>query len=108
MIFSESWPGIFILLILALFIFHLFRNTNYKITDNQLYIKSGFIYQSKIDINQIKKISHTRSILSAPALSFDRLEILYNKFDSVIISPENKEEFVAELKKINPRIQITL
>jgi hypothetical protein len=43
--------------------------------------------------------------MSSPALSLDRIEIFYNKFDSVIISPKNKADFVAELKSINPAIE---
>ena len=108
MIFLKNWIAISILLLLSLFILHIFRNTWYRIEGNLLQIKSGFIYRSTIDIGTIKRISSTRSFFSAPALSLDRLEVLYNKFDSVLISPENKEEFVDELKKINPSIQTTL
>lgn len=104
MLFLKSWAGLAILVLLAFFIFHIFRNTYYKIDDSQLYIKSGFIYNSVIDINLIRKVNRTYNILSAPSLSFDRIEIHYNKFDTVIISPENKEDFVKELKKINPQI----
>lgn len=108
MIFLKNWIAISILFLLSLFILHIFRNTWYRIEGNLLQIKSGFIYRSTIDIGTIKRISSTRSFFSAPALSLDRIEVLYNKFDSVLISPENKEEFVDELKKINPSIQTTL
>jgi hypothetical protein len=108
MLFTKSWLGVFILVLLSLFILHIFRNTFYKIDGNLLYVRSSFIYRSTIEIGSIKRISSTRSFFSAPALSLDRLEVLYNKFDSVVISPENKEEFVNELKKINPGIQTAL
>ena len=43
---------------------------------------------------------------SAPANSFDRIEIIYNKFDSIIISPENKQQFIESLLVINPDIKV--
>jgi len=39
--------------------------------------------------------------------SLDRLEIFYNRFDSVVISPEDKAGFIAELTKLNPEIEVT-
>ena len=105
MIILKNWIAILILLLLSLFIIHIFRNTWYKIEGNLLHIRSGFIYRSTIKIGDVRRISRTRSFFSAPALSLDRLEILYNKFDSVVISPERQEEFVSELKNINPNIE---
>jgi len=46
----------------------------------------------------------TNSILSAPALSFDRIEIFYNRFDSIVISPGDNAAFIADLKEINSAI----
>ncbi|MEO6149304.1 MAG: PH domain-containing protein [Mucilaginibacter sp.] len=82
-----------------------FLNTKYTITsDNLLKIKSGFIINKQVPISTISKIKPTGSWLSAPALSFDRLEIFYDQFDSVVISPKDKDEFIALLKTINPGI----
>lgn len=108
MLWIKSWPGLLILLLLAFFILHLFLNTNYRIDRKTLIIKCGFIYRNKIEIDRIKKISSTKSILSAPALSLDRLEIFYQKYDSVVVSPENKISFIEDLKKVNPTIEVTL
>ena len=89
---------------IALFIFSFF-NTAYTITaDHLLKIKCSVIINMEIDINTISKITKTLSALSSPALSFDRIEIHYNKYDSVIVSPKNKAEFIARLKTINPAI----
>jgi len=52
----------------------------------------------------IRKIEETNNPLSAPALSIDRLEIHFNKFDSLLISPKNKKDFIADLQQINPEI----
>jgi hypothetical protein len=86
--------------------FPVFFNTYYAIsTDGVLSVKCGMFFNSKINISDISKIEDTRSILSAPALSMDRMEIFYNKFDSIVISPADKAGFVATLQKINPGIR---
>ena len=85
-------------------LFHIFKNTAYTINGNTLNIKSSFIYNKTIDINTIRKIVETRTPLSSPANSLDRLEVYYDKFDRVIISPKEKEKFVQHLRQLNPAI----
>ena len=64
------------------------------------------IWWIKVEINSIKRIYKTRNPLTSPALSLDRIAIVYNKYDEVLISPKNKQEFVEELLKINPDILV--
>jgi hypothetical protein len=45
------------------------------------------------------------TILSAPALSLDRLEVS-GAFGSVVVSPDDKVAFVQALKRIAPQMQI--
>lgn len=97
--------GLLCLAIVGIIFFPIFFNTYYAIVNDTLKIKCGFFLNTSIGIETIKKIENTRTVLSSPALSLDRIEIYYNKFDSVIISPENKADFVAELKSINPAIE---
>jgi hypothetical protein len=61
-----------------------------------------------LDIQSIKKIEKTRSMLSSPAASLDRLEITYNKWDFVFIAPKDKAAFVAQLKQLNPEIIVKI
>jgi len=108
MVSLKIWPAVIILLLVGLFIVHLFLTTYYQIHGVFLKIKSGLIYSSTIDIRSIKRIVKTRTYFSAPATSLDRLEILYNKFDTVIISPNDKDHFIKELKSVNPGIEVKL
>jgi len=62
----------------------------------------------KIDISSIRKIEATNNIISSPAASFDRLEIFYKTYESIIVSPKNKDEFLSDLTRINPKIEIKL
>ena len=88
----------------GLIVFPILLYTRYLINNNNLNVRSGLIININIDINKIKKIVSTDSISSAPALSSDRIEIFYNTYDSVIISPQNKKDFIETLKQINPAI----
>ncbi|WP_428663382.1 PH domain-containing protein [Runella sp.] len=41
-------------------------------------IKSGLFFSKSLEINSIKKIVETRNPISSPALSLDRIELIYN------------------------------
>jgi len=87
------------------FVLHIFLMTDYRIEDNILEIKSGFLVHLKIDIAEIKEIRKTSSLMSSPAPSFDRIEIKYGKYDEVIISPKDKVTLAKDLTIINPAIK---
>jgi len=103
----KLWLGVVILGCAVVFILHMFFNTYYTITGAQLLIKSGFVINITMDIGSIKKITPTNSILSSPALSMDRLDIAYNKYDNVMVSPKDKTGFITRLIQINPSIKTT-
>ena len=100
------FTAFFSVAIVSLIVLPMLLNTNYTINgDGTLRVKCGFFVNLLIEIDQIRKIEPTRSALSSPALSLDRIEIFYNKFDSVIVSPEQKQAFIAALQSINPAIE---
>ena len=86
--------------VLVLF-FLLSKTIKYRIEGENL-----MIWNTKIEIKSIRKIYRTNNPLSSPALSLDRLAIVYNKFDEILISPKERNEFIDELLKINPSIEI--
>lgn len=83
------------------FVFLLFKSIKYEIDGKMLKI-----WRTKIDIKSIRKIYRTNNPLSSPALSLDRIAVVYNKFDEVLISPKEREAFIQELLKINPDIEV--
>jgi hypothetical protein len=95
-----------LLLSTCVFIVYLVLCTYYEIGEGMLRVKSGFFLDRSIPINTIIKIEATNNPISAPATSLDRLEVFYNKFDSVIISPKEKLAFIVHLKQINSKIQV--
>ena len=104
-IYERVWEGLIIIIVTIALIAHLFANTYYVVTPSELRIKCG-IFCQKIEINKIRKISETKNIISSPALSLDRLEIMYNKFDTVLISPRDKTGFVTAITEMKPSIEI--
>ncbi len=93
-----------LLIIVNAFVLHLFLKTDYTIENEELKIRSGFFKEKPIAISEIKAIRKTNSIISAPAASFDRIEVKYKVFNTIIISPKDKKDFIQHLKKINPNI----
>lgn len=88
-----------------IFLLSMFYNTGYLVKSGVIKIKSGFL-KSQVKIKDIREIKASRTLLSAPALSLDRLEIKYNRYDFVIISPADKVEFCNLLLEENPDIII--
>ena len=97
--------GAVVLLLATLFMVYFLLTTYYEIGDGVLRIKSGFLINRTILITNIKKIEATNSPVGAPAASLDRLEVSYNKYQSVILSPKKKRMFVSHLIRLNPKIQ---
>ena len=108
MIVDHAWPGLIVNIAVLGFIAYLFTSTYYIINGNDLIVRSGFLFKRTIKIDRIKKIEETNNPLSSPAASLDRLAIYYNKFDFVLISPKDKMDFIAQLKRINGEIEVVL
>lgn len=84
-------------------VFLMFKSIKYKIDGDKL-----IVWWNKIDIQSIKKIYSTNNPLSSPALSLDRIAVVYNTYDEILISPKEREAFIRELLKINPNIEVQL
>ncbi|MDZ7934047.1 MAG: PH domain-containing protein [Emticicia sp.] len=109
MVFEKDWLGGIVILSVILLIFSIILKTYYQIEGSTLKIVSGFIVNKEIQIKNIRKIVKTRSLLSSPALSVtNRIEVFYDKYDTIIISPEEQEAFISALKSFNHEIEIKL
>ncbi len=109
---NHSWK-LYLLLIASniipvFLIINIYTNTYYSIDEDKLTlrIKSGFIINYKYDINKITKIRSTRTWLSSPALSLDRIELTIGRYNKVVISPKHKAQFINHLKALNPDILV--
>lgn len=97
-----SWTGVLFLGIISLLVFLDFT-TCYIIKDKRLIIKYNIFLKKTIEIAEIYKVCKNNS---TSKMKLDTVEIFYKKFDSVAVFPKEKENFIEELLKINPNIQI--
>lgn len=103
---GELFGASVLILVIMLLFFYGANNTYYVVNSSQksLIILSGLFFKKSIEIDSIKRVEDSNSLLSAPAMSMKRLEIIYNKFDSILISPKDKEGFVVALQEVKPEI----
>ena len=88
-------------------IYDMLLHTDYTISGGKLHIRCGFLFRMDLPIFNILEITHKSTILSSPALSAKRIGLRYGKRRWVYISPKDQEEFISDLRTINPTIQIS-
>jgi hypothetical protein len=92
-----------------LFIVLLFTGIRYVISDYKLISRVGFLSFGSVNITDIISVERSYNPLSSPAASIKRLRISLRKGVSpsyMLISPVKEQEFIEELKKINPNIYV--
>jgi hypothetical protein len=72
-------------------------STKYTLFDDVLIVKSA-LFTWVVPLNEIHRVAATSNPLSSPALSLDRLRIEYGNRKWIMISPEDKEDFVSDLR----------
>ena len=84
------------------------KKTIYWTENETLYYKTLFM-KGAMDIRSIRKleVNATNWLSNKPATTFTNgINIIYNKFDDIYVSPEDNDTFVEELLKINPSIVV--
>jgi hypothetical protein len=87
-------------------LYDMFFHTYYRIEGSRLIVKNGSALTFTYDISSIQSVSPTRTLLSAPALSLDRLKLTMKGGETVVISPKDKDGLIRELLNVNPEIKI--
>ena len=103
-----GWLLIGVGIAVGIFIYWLENTLHYEITVAKLNVRSGPMRWS-IALESIEGVYATRSVLSAPALSFDRLLIRYKNLHgprSLMISPDDKRAFLNALGAAEPRLKL--
>lgn len=97
----QSYQGCAALLCASILVFFVWLGfTRYIISMNELLIISG-PFHLRYPLAQIVDVQPTRSILTAPALSFDRIEVRFRSGASVVVSPARKAAFIEALMAPN-------
>jgi hypothetical protein len=99
----QWWIGLFsTALILAIFgglVFPLY----YELEDETLLIRFGVV-RSRIRYSEIRRVVPSRSMLSSPALSLDRLHVNAGSSLGPLISPRDKSRFLEALAAKTPQL----
>lgn len=102
------FPLVLISLVIILIVWTLL-DTRYVIKQHFLLYRSG-PFRGRIDIQKIIKIRYFSGlyvpVITKPALDTKGFIITYNGYDDVYVSPVNRELFLDELLKINPKIEV--
>ena len=78
----------------------------YSIDGQSLRVQCGPFPYPKMQIQDIVSIRKTRSILSSPALSLDRIAVTSRKGRFLIISPKDRVAFIQAILAINPDVKV--
>lgn len=100
---QRVWLGIAMTVVSVSVEAWLILSTSYTLTDDALVVQCAAL-RVNVPLRAIRSIRRTKTPVAAPALSLDRLEVLY-QYGSVIISPKNREGFV---RAIQARTQLTI
>lgn len=84
--------------ILPLFILWMWLTTFYVIAENNLIIRFG-PFKKQIPLDTINSVKKTMNPLSSPALSLKRIEIEYGQYNTILISPIDRDMFINILAK---------
>ncbi len=77
--------------------FWILVSTSYELASGTLQVRCGPL-RIRVPLSEITRITPSRSPLSSPALSLDRLRIEYGQGKSLMISPRDKEQFLLDLR----------
>ncbi len=96
--------GVAALLVLALFWWS-YRSTAYILNDHALDVRCAGLHW-QIPCRDITRVAYSRSPLSAPALSMRRLRVYYGTYGWLLISPRDREAFIASLQRRVPGLTV--
>jgi hypothetical protein len=97
-------PLLYLPVIAALVLVLTTFRTYYDIKDDELLVRSG-LFRWRIAISSIRRLRASGSLLSAPALSMDRIEVQHDG-GAIAISPRDRAGFIRALRARVPRLAL--
>jgi Bacterial PH domain len=88
-----------------LFLGWLFATTGYTLGPDALVVRSGPLRWT-IPYAEIESVRPTSNMTSAPAMSLRRLEVRYRGGRAVVISPRDRDAFIAGLRRRVARLAV--
>lgn len=91
------WTGFVIVLVGIVLPAWLIAATYYRFEARQLIVRSG-PFRWRIPIAEITQVVPTSNPISSPALSLDRLKIVYGAGRTLLVSPRDQDDFRREIE----------
>ena len=95
---TEKTIIVSLLLVGILLMLSVLLRTHYTVSEDKVTIVSGPFSWSFL-VSEIDDVSDSRSLLSSPALSLDRMRIRYRGNRHILVSPEDKAGFLRAIGK---------
>jgi hypothetical protein len=103
---AGRWPtiGLSVALLAFVGVWYSVATTAYEIDDTHLIVGFGLL-KSRVPLRTIHTLRATTGILSAPALSIQRLEV-GSSYRTLQISPKDRAGFVAAIREHVPTVRV--
>src|SRR5690606_38454155 len=99
----QAWVGLISTALILLLLGGLAWPVYYELEDETLLIRFGLV-RSRLRYAEIRRVVPTRSMLSSPALSMDRLHVDAGSSLGPLISPRDKSGFLDALAAKAPQL----
>lgn len=110
----KIYQGMYILGGVFVFILLIYSGIHYVISKDKLYLKIWFITTCSLEITNIASMKRSYYLFDIPTnttASFKKLRLEFlrrTKYSYIHVSPIREEEFIDELKKVNPNIYVSI
>ena len=91
--------------LVVLLFWYLYRTTYYVLQETQLVVRCGPI---RVDVpyESLRRASFSGSLMSGYAMSLKRISIEYGTYDTMLISPADRDAFLDALHELAPHAEI--
>ena len=110
----KIYQGMYVLGGVFVFALLIYSGIRYVILEDKLYLKIWFIPTCSLKITNIASMKRSYYLFDIPTnttASFKKLRIRFvrkTKYSYIHVSPVREQEFIEELKKVNPNIYVSL
>lgn len=85
-------------------IYWVYTSTAYIVSDQGVLVQSGPV-RRWVDAKLVERVRPVQSVLAAPALSENRLEVS-GGFGAIVVSPKDQAGFILALKRVAPQVRL--
>ena len=109
----KIYQGVYIFVGIFIFILLIYSGIRYVISEEKLYLKIWFIPTCSLKITDIASAKRSYYLFDIPTnttASFKKLRLQFKretKHPYIHVSPVREQEFIEELKKVNPNIYVS-